>query len=206
MAKQRWTEKDLEQRGLYKLSDGSYGRMIEGEVRFRNNPADLYTKDELTELDGKEVKFKQQVDSFTHLGIHASPLVVFNIEPMGAVRMTKSDTWKLDPFHKDPRKRQRKPVTRYFKFKRELILQAALHGFKLPECDFHVFFIIPMAMSWSDKKKNQMDGAPHKQRPDTDNLIKAVKDSLCDEDAHIWDYRITKRWGRSGKIVIYPIK
>lgn len=157
----------------------------------------------ITKVFCEEVK--QQLDETTHLGIHSSPLVVFNIEPMGAVRMTKSDQWKLDPFHKDPKKRQRKPVTRYFKFKRDIKAQAEQNGFKLPENDFHAVFIVPMPHSWSQKKKNQMNGAPHKQKPDLDNMIKAVKDSLCDEDKSVWDYRLTKYWGVAGKIIIYPI-
>lgn len=148
---------------------------------------------------------KQQLDDLTFLSIHSKPLVVFDIIPIGAPRMTRSDKWKLDPTHTDEKRRQRKPVTQYFRFQREIQALAMQTGFKLPESGFHVVFIVPMPHSWSDKKKNQMNSAPHQQKPDTDNMIKAVKDSLCENDANIWDYRITKYWGRSGKIVIYNI-
>lgn len=148
---------------------------------------------------------KQQLDDLTFLSIHSKPLVVFDIVPIGAPRMTRSDKWKLDPLHKDPKKRQRKPVTQYFRFKQEIQALALQNGFKLPENGFHVVFIVPMPHSWSEKKKNQMNSTPHQQKPDADNMIKAVKDSLCENDANIWDYRITKYWGRSGKIVIYNI-
>jgi Holliday junction resolvase RusA-like endonuclease len=147
----------------------------------------------------------KKVDEFTYLGFKSKPLVVFNITPIGAPRMTKSDTWKLNPSHPNPKQRQRKPVTQYFRFKNQIREQALINNFTLPESGFHAIFIIPMSHSWSDKKKGLMDGTPHQQKPDTDNIIKAVKDSLCDNDANIWDYRITKYWGRAGKIVIYPI-
>ena len=49
---------------------------------------------------------------------------LFDIIPMGAVRMTKSDTWKLNPNHADPKKRQRKSVTKYFEFKNNIKFQA----------------------------------------------------------------------------------
>lgn len=193
----RYTIEDLKKQGLVEVSPGIFESINKGiKPAFTKAPKDK-------SFPQKEIK--QRIDELTSLGIHSSPLAVFTIEPMGAVRMTKSDCWKLDPFHKDPKKRQRKPVTRYFKFKRDIKAQADQIGFKLPESDFHVFFIIPMPHSWPEKKKNQMNGAPHKQKPDTDNLIKAVKDSLCSQDAYVWDYRITKRWGLAGKIIIYPI-
>lgn len=148
---------------------------------------------------------KQNLDDLTHLNIKSKPLVVFNIDPIGAPRMTQSDKWKIDPLNSDPKKRQRKPITQYFKFKRDITHQSAIYGFKMPENAIHVIFIIPMPHSWPDKKKNQMVNSPHQQKPDFDNLIKCVCDSLMDEDKIVWDVRITKYWGRSGKIAIYPI-
>lgn len=145
------------------------------------------------------------VNDLVSLGYKSKPIAVFNITPIGAPRMTKSDKWKLDPFHEDSNKRQRKPVTQYFRFKRDIQAQALQQGFKMPENGFHVIFVIPMPFSWSDKKKSLMDMTPHQQKPDADNMIKAVKDSLCKNDANIWDYRITKYWGRSGIITIYNL-
>lgn len=201
----RYTIEDLKKQGLVETSPGVFESINKGIkpafTKVLREPYPVTPKQIKKAYDG----FKQQLDEATHLGIYSSPLVVFTIEPMGAVRMTKSDQWKLDPFHKDPKKRQRKPVTRYFKFKRDIKAQAEQNGFKLPESEFHAVFIIPMPHSWSQKKKNQMNGAPHKQKPDLDNMIKAVKDSLCDEDKSVWDYRLTKYWGVAGKIIIYPI-
>jgi Holliday junction resolvase RusA-like endonuclease len=62
---------------------------------------------------------------------------------------------------------------------------------------------MPMPKSWSLKKKEVMNNKPHRQRPDLDNLLKALFDALCpDGDAHIWDGKVSKIWGFEGKIVI----
>lgn len=47
-----------------------------------------------------------------------------------------------------------------------------------------------------------MNGQDHQQKPDVDNMIKALMDALYAEDAHIWDLRVTKLWGESGQILI----
>ncbi|WP_100117023.1 RusA family crossover junction endodeoxyribonuclease [Klebsiella pneumoniae] len=43
------------------------------------------------------------------------------------------------------------------------------------------------------------------QKPDADNMIKALMDALFTDDAHIWDFRVTKVWGESGQILISDI-
>lgn len=45
----RWTEKDLELKGLTRNKDGSYSRTIGGVIYNRKSPSDLFTKKELTE-------------------------------------------------------------------------------------------------------------------------------------------------------------
>jgi Holliday junction resolvase RusA-like endonuclease len=59
-----------------------------------------------------------------------------------------------------------------------------------------------MPASWSQKKRAVMNGQAHQQKPDVDNMIKALMDALYAEDAHIWDLRVTKLWGESGQILI----
>lgn len=39
-----------------------------------------------------------------------------------------------------------------------------------------------------------MKGQPHRQKPDTDNLTKALKDALWQEDSGIWKECAEKRW------------
>ncbi len=214
MKSKNFTEDDLRRLGLSETSKGTFEK-----VGYLGNGKSQYwlttnvVVSEPYNSPGKSKKFNLvvqpksdiQVDEFTHLGGGKTPLAVFDITPMGAVRMNKSDTWKLNPAHPDKRKRQRPEVARYFKFKTELKLKATLQEFQVPHNGFHLFFIIPMPHSWSEKKKGQMDMAPHQQKPDGDNIVKAVFDALCSEDKHIWDFRVTKYWGRSGRIIIYPI-
>lgn len=60
-----------------------------------------------------------------------------------------------------------------------------------------------MPKSWPKKKKEQFNNQPHKSRPDLDNLVKAFKDALLEEDSHIWAYgRIEKVWGHEGRIEV----
>jgi len=105
--------------------------------------------------------------------------------------MTRADRWKKRPC-----------VLRYFEFADKMKLRSKQVGCELG----HVLsctFILPMPKSWSKKKRAEMDGKPHQQRPDLDNLLKALKDSLLDEDCVVWKYEeIEKRWGDLGKIII----
>ena len=66
-----------------------------------------------------------------------------------------------------------------------------------------ILFLIPMPTTWSKKKKEQMNGLPHKQKPDTDNLVKSVKDSLLKDDSVVWWEKAEKRWAYKGSIIIF---
>jgi len=75
-------------------------------------------------------------------------------------------------------------------------------GVVVPEYGSTVIFTLPMPKSWSKKKRAQMDGEPHQQTPDVDNLAKALLDSVYDNDCRVWDIRFIKRWGVDGRIDI----
>jgi len=114
--------------------------------------------------------------------------VKYPITPVPAPRQVKSDTWN-----------PRKCVQEYLAFKDEV----RLRGVELT-ADDHVVFTLPMAKSWSKKKRAEMDGEPHLQRPDTDNLWKALADAVHGEDSHLWRISAEKRWGITGSIEITP--
>lgn len=115
----------------------------------------------------------------------------YAITPVPKPRMTRSDKWK-----------KRDCVLRYRAFCDEV--RAA--GIVLPECGARVWFVLPMPKSWSEKKKAAMDGKPHKQAPDLDNIFKALGDALFDDDSHIHGVEMSKEWGREGAIFIeYPL-
>lgn len=101
--------------------------------------------------------------------------------------MTQSDRWKLRP-----------TVSRYRTFCDELRLK---YPHALPKQIMLVFYL-PMPSSWSKKKKERNKDQPHEQRPDLDNLIKAVLDALCVEDSYIYELHAYKRWADKGCIFI----
>lgn len=112
---------------------------------------------------------------------------VYNITAIGKPRATQRDKWNPSP-----------AVKRYRAWKdtvRSLNIQ-------LNESGDHITFILPMPRSWSVKKRNEMDGKPHRQKPDLDNMHKAILDAIFTEDSHVWDARTTKVWGHVGRIVI----
>lgn len=116
------------------------------------------------------------------------------ITPIGKPRQTQSDKWKKRPC-----------VLRYRAFCDEL--RARMHGRALPEGGLHLTFFIPMPKSWSMKKQMAYEGQPHQQKPDVDNLTKAVLDALLEDDSGVWDVRATKRWAyETPRIVIEQIE
>lgn len=111
----------------------------------------------------------------------------YQIDPVAKPRMTQRDKWQKRP-----------AVMRY----RAFCDECRLLGIEVPEAGAHVTFHIPMPSSWSKKKKEAMLGQPHQQRPDVDNLQKALQDAVLEEDSSVWDVRITKRWAETGSIEI----
>lgn len=115
--------------------------------------------------------------------------MIYQITPCPKPRQTRADVWK-----------KRDCVMRYRAFADE----CRLRGVKIPESGATVIFRIPMPQSWSMKKRQKMNGMPHKQKPDIDNLLKSVFDAVHSSDAHIWDIRVIKLWATEGSIeVIY---
>jgi Holliday junction resolvase RusA-like endonuclease len=127
---------------------------------------------------------------------------IFDIVPMGAVRMSQSDKWKTNPNHSDTNKRQREVVTRYFAFKNTLRKQAQLLDYQQSDV-LEIVFCVPMPSSWSNKKKQQFNKTPVKSRPDIDNYVKAFMDSLLIEDGNVWKVKAEKRYAFFGSIIVY---
>lgn len=128
----------------------------------------------------------------------------FDIFPLAKIRMTIRDKfWKASLKSSDSKKRNRaEAVKRYYDFKDLLKLQATEMSFEIDET-FESVFLIPMPDSWSKKKKERMNGMPHKSKPDTDNLVKCFLDCLEISDQHIWKINCEKRWAFAGSIIVY---
>jgi len=113
--------------------------------------------------------------------------LIYKITPVPKPRQTRSDKWK-----------KRKCVLNYRAFADEF----RRLGMWINPGDA-IYFTIPMPKSWSDNKKDEMNGNPHEQKPDLDNLIKAVFDSCCKDDSKIHGLGPTKKvWGYEGSIEI----
>lgn len=102
-------------------------------------------------------------------------------KPVPKPRQTRADKWLKRPC-----------VLRYREYAdrlRAIVKPQPLdvHGLDL---EFH----LPMPKSWSMKKCQLMDGKPHRQKPDLDNLVKAVCDALLDRDEVIYKLTATKQW------------
>jgi hypothetical protein len=130
--------------------------------------------------------------------------VIIDVVPMGAVRMTKSDTWKTNPNHINPLKRQRDVVRRYFEYKNIVVHSCNNVKYSMGE-ELDVVFFLPMPASWSEKKKKKMQFEPHKSKPDLDNLIKALMDSLKEQDSDVHKIVAEKKYDYTGRIEINNI-
>lgn len=118
-------------------------------------------------------------------------MIEYDITPQTKPRMTARDKWKKRP-----------AVLRYFAFRDECRLKRV----SVPESNYHITFVIPMPQSWAESKKKRMDGSPHQTTPDKDNLEKALLDAVYTDDKSVWDGRVTKLWGLTGKIIITDIE
>lgn len=114
-------------------------------------------------------------------------MIRYEITPVPKPRMTQRDKWQKRP-----------TVLRY----RAFCDECRSRGVLVPESGAHIVFNMPMPASWSKKKKAEMIGRPHQQRPDVDNLGKAIFDAVLPDDSGVWDIRMTKVWAETGSIEI----
>ena len=113
--------------------------------------------------------------------------MIYQITPVPKPRMTQRDRWK-----------KRHCVLRY----RAFADQVRAANIQIHEHGEYIRFYLPMPRSWNKKKKQQMALTPHQQKPDIDNLIKALLDAVFDDDSHIHDIRAKKMWAYKGAIGI----
>lgn len=129
---------------------------------------------------------------------------------MAAVKATRNDSILFRiPEHKlsKPGFARKRRLIAYNDYKEAIRLLAEAQQFELPVCNFHVKFFFPVSESWSKKKKSQKLNTPHDQKPDIDNLLKPVMDSLLSQkhgknDTKVWDVRITKMWSEAPRIEV----
>ena len=118
-----------------------------------------------------------------------APVKVFDIDPMGAVRMTQRDHW-------------RPAAQRYFD-SRTLLQQLAMINRYSVGNELFATFCIPMPGSWTNKKKALMNETYCQSKPDIDNITKWWLDCLCEEDKHVCRICCNKIWSEKGSVIIY---
>lgn len=122
-----------------------------------------------------------------------------DVDPMGKPRMTQKDKWARRPV-----------VLRYWSFCDMIRLAARnVDGVNVQKeiedaviDHFLVEAIMPMPENWSEKKKQEMEGQPHRVKPDLDNAHKGVQDALLKDDSGVASIEATKSWGRKGYLGI----
>lgn len=123
------------------------------------------------------------------------------VNPIGKPRMTRT-TGRMMAQKNPPRDPKMLSKWRSLKRYKAFCDELKLRRVSIPESNAHVVFVLPMPPSWSQVKKDAHRGRPHRQKPDKDNLEKALLDALLIEDCGVWDSRITKVWGDHGAILI----
>lgn len=123
--------------------------------------------------------------------------IILNITPQTHVRATQGDSI----FFRIPREKLRpsglsrlKRLERYNNYKIDLGAEAKSKGFLFPPVGASITFFVPVPPSWSKKKKKLYHGTFHQSKPDLDNLLKALMDSLMAEDKQIAHIELAKRW------------
>lgn len=110
--------------------------------------------------------------------------ITIHATPLGKPRMTRRDKWQKRPC-----------VLRYRDFADEA--RAALGtGHRLSKAPLRLDWQawLPMPASWSARKREALRGQLHTQKPDRDNIDKAILDALFQDDSGVAGGLIEKRW------------
>lgn len=113
-----------------------------------------------------------------------SDACIFTIHgaPLGKPRMTQRDKWKKRPC-----------VMRYREWADRARAAAPKDMTQDPvSVDWTAY--LPMPASWSAKKRASMTGQLHRQKPDSDNISKAIFDALFKNDCGIATGSFRKCW------------
>ena len=117
--------------------------------------------------------------------------IVLNITPVSAPRQSQRDKFKPSAH-----------VKRYRAFRDEVAWSRVYIPLDVNHID--VEFVLPMPESWSIRKRNELNGQPHRQTPDIDNLVKAFFDAVLPQgDAFIPSVSMRKTWGIKGRIIYF---
>ena len=111
--------------------------------------------------------------------------------PIGKPRMTQRDRWKQRPI-----------VLKYYEKKDQLIETVG----EIQSQRLRLIFLFEPPKSWSRKRREAALQNPKTTRPDVDNLVKAVLDSLYKEDSVVYEIQAIKLWWSYSATIIQEIQ
>jgi Holliday junction resolvase RusA-like endonuclease len=109
-------------------------------------------------------------------------------EIVGKPTMTKGDQWKKRPC-----------VVRYRMYCDRLRAYAPKELWHVDVHTLEIIAHISVSPSWTNKKKVAMVGEIHREKPDWDNIGKAVSDALFEQDKRIACGQVKKVWCAEGE-------
>lgn len=110
-------------------------------------------------------------------------LATIKLQPIGKPRMTRRDKWA-----------QRPSVVRYREWADEARRQVNLFSLPANPLRLKIVAYFEMPKSWSKAKRAELAGQPHRQKPDWDNVAKAVQDIFWAEDQVVAEGHVLKFW------------
>ncbi len=108
--------------------------------------------------------------------------------PVGKPRMTRRDRWQARP---------RVVAYRAWADRARIAAAAVLarlarDGAIPGRVRARAYFALPA--SWSARKRARLTGAPHRTKPDADNVLKSCLDALFARDQVVYDAHLVKLW------------
>lgn len=84
-----------------------------------------------------------------------------------------------------------------------------IHGDRSPmvgDVEVEIVARFRMPRTWSERKRQRIDGSPCRKKPDADNIAKAVLDALNEyayaDDAQVVGLKVSKRWAPRSSVEI----
>lgn len=102
--------------------------------------------------------------------------------PMGKPRMTQRDKWK------------KRPCVMRYRAWADKARAAAPKSLPIQPLSVSWVAYLPMPKSWNRYRRETLQGKLHRQKPDRDNIDKAVCDALWKDDSVIALGSLEKRW------------
>lgn len=86
--------------------------------------------------------------------------------------------------------------------------EVRLRKVQIPDENAQIIYLLPMPISWTSRRRDEMRGYPHRgkkdkaRKNDVDNLEKGLLDAVFGDDSGVWDLRNTKIWWDTGGIFV----